>query len=107
VLEELQTSWEKKRDSRKYALYKDALTDGLEKVGKYYSRLNEKPSFVLALSKYSNSVSGPILTLRGKYSIRITNSLILNMHGVGQKNKQPRSPQEIPMRRTGKMRPGR
>lgn len=32
-------------------LYKEALTNGLEKLRKYYSRLDEKPSFVLALSK--------------------------------------------------------
>ncbi|KAF8958255.1 hypothetical protein BDZ97DRAFT_1668780, partial [Flammula alnicola] len=49
ALEELQSTWEKKRDDPKYALYKDALTDGLEKLRKYYSRLDEKPSFVLAL----------------------------------------------------------
>ena len=32
-------------------LYKEALTDSLEKLGKYYSRLDKKPSFVLALGK--------------------------------------------------------
>lgn len=51
MLEQLQLAWEKKRDSPKYALYKDVLSDGLEKVGKYYSHLNEKPSFVLVLGK--------------------------------------------------------
>ena len=50
-------AWEKKRDNRKYALYKDALADGLEKVGKYYSHLDEKPSFVLALCKASIPLS--------------------------------------------------
>ena len=45
-------AWETKRDSPKYVLYKDALADGLKKVGKYYSRLDEKPSFILALGKY-------------------------------------------------------
>jgi len=49
-------AWEKKRDSPKYALYKDALVDGLAKVGKYYSRLDEKPSFVLALGKTSKQI---------------------------------------------------
>ena len=47
-------AWEKKHDSWKYTLYKDALTNDLEKVGKYYSCLDEKPSFVLALSKLLN-----------------------------------------------------
>ena len=49
ALEELQTEWEKKRGALQYALYKDALNDGLEKLKKYYSRLDQKPSFVLAL----------------------------------------------------------
>jgi hypothetical protein len=52
ALEELQTAWEKKRDNPKYALYKDALSKGLDKIGKYYSLLDDKPSFVLALSRY-------------------------------------------------------
>ena len=52
ALEELQSAWEKKRADPKYALYKDALDDGLDKLGKYYSRLDEKPSFVLALGQY-------------------------------------------------------
>jgi hypothetical protein len=51
ALEELQMAWETKRDSVKYSLYKDALNDGLTKIGKYYSRLDQKPVFVLALGK--------------------------------------------------------
>ena len=51
ALEELQTAWEKKHANARYALYKSALKDGLEKLRKYYSRLDEKPSFVLALGK--------------------------------------------------------
>jgi len=53
ALEELQTAWEKKRRLPRFELYEDALTDGLEKLKKYYSRLDEKPSFVLALGKLS------------------------------------------------------
>lgn len=52
ALEELQSTWEKKQDDPRYELYKDALTDGLEKLGKYYSQLNKKPCFILALSMY-------------------------------------------------------
>ena len=52
ALEELQSAWEKKRDSPAFDLYEDALTDGLEKLKKYYLRLDEKPSFVLALGKF-------------------------------------------------------
>jgi hypothetical protein len=51
ALEELQTAWEKKRDSQRYSLYKEALTKGLDKLEKYYSRLDEKPSFILGLGK--------------------------------------------------------
>jgi hypothetical protein len=57
ALEELQSAWEKKRDSPAFELYKDALTEGLEKLNKYYSRLDEKPSFVLALGKLSKRFS--------------------------------------------------
>ena len=53
ALEDLQSKWEKKRDSLRFDLYKEALTDGLEKLKKYYFRLDEKPSFVLALGKFS------------------------------------------------------
>ena len=49
ALEELQTAWEKKRDDPKYAMYKNALNDGLKKLNKYYTRLDQSPVFVLAL----------------------------------------------------------
>ncbi|KAH9024998.1 hypothetical protein EDB83DRAFT_2230815 [Lactarius deliciosus] len=49
AIEELQTAWEVKRDNPQYAIYKDAINDGLTKLNKYYSRFNEKPSYVLAL----------------------------------------------------------
>ena len=53
ALEDLQLKWEKKRRLPRFDLYKDALTDGLEKLKKYYFRLDDKPSFVLALGKFS------------------------------------------------------
>ena len=56
ALEELQTAWETKRDNPKYVLYKNALVDGLGKIGKYYSHLDEKPSTVLALGKSSETI---------------------------------------------------
>jgi hypothetical protein len=49
AIEELQTAWEAKRDDPQYALYKDAINDGLSKLNKYYSRFDEKPSYILAL----------------------------------------------------------
>ena len=52
ALEELQTEWEKKRDSARFALYKNTIKDGLGKLQKYYSRMDSKPSFVLALGLF-------------------------------------------------------
>jgi hypothetical protein len=49
AIEELQTAWEAKHDNPQYAIYKDAINDGLTKLNKYYSRFDEKPSYVLAL----------------------------------------------------------
>lgn len=57
ALEDLQSAWEKKHDSPKYALYRDALTDSLEKLQKYYTHLDKKPSFVLVLAKLFCSIT--------------------------------------------------
>lgn len=54
AIEELQTAWEAKRDSPRYAVYRPAITDGLNKLNKYYSRFDEKPGFILALGKLSD-----------------------------------------------------
>ena len=51
----------KKCDSPKYTLYKDALVDGLAKVGKYYSHLDKKPGFVLTPGKASKQIMREIL----------------------------------------------
>lgn len=63
ALEELQSTWEKKCDNPKYAIYEDALTAGLDKLKKYYSCLDKKPGFVLALGKRFNLI-GQIYTNR-------------------------------------------
>ena len=47
--EELQTGWETKCDSPRYMLYKNAIDRGLSKIGKYYSKFDEKPAYILAL----------------------------------------------------------
>jgi hypothetical protein len=52
VLEELQTSWEDKQKSERFALYKDAINAGLSKLQKYYSRIDMKPVFILALGTF-------------------------------------------------------
>jgi hypothetical protein len=51
VIEDLQTAWEAKRDNDKYSVYHDVINDGLEKLQKYYSRFDQKPSYILALGK--------------------------------------------------------
>jgi hypothetical protein len=51
VIEDLQTAWEAKRDNEKYSMYQNAIDDGLEKLKKYYSRFDQKPSYILALGK--------------------------------------------------------
>ena len=56
ALKELQTVWETKHDNPKYVPYKNTLTDSLEKIGKYYSCLHEKPSTVLALGNSWESI---------------------------------------------------
>ena len=52
IIEELQTTCEAKRDSDKFALYKDAIDDGLSKLQKYYSRMDSKPAIILALGLF-------------------------------------------------------
>lgn len=49
AIEELQTAWEAKRDDPQFAIYRNAIVDGLAKLNKYYSRFDEKPSYILAL----------------------------------------------------------
>ena len=53
AIEQLQTAWEAKRDDERFAIYQDAITDGLEKIRKYYSCFDKKPSYVLALGRLS------------------------------------------------------
>jgi hypothetical protein len=52
ILEELQTAWEAKRDSDQFALYEAAINDGLRKLQKYYSRMDSKPAYILALGLF-------------------------------------------------------
>ena len=53
AIEELQTAWETKCKKRSFALYHDALNDGLNKVKKYYTRFDEKPAYIIALGMCS------------------------------------------------------
>ena len=54
VIENLQTAWEAKLDDDRYILYRDAIQDGLDKLKKYYSRFDQKPTFILALGKHNH-----------------------------------------------------
>ena len=53
ALEELQMMWENKRNHDRYEcqVYQDTIQDGLDKICKYYTRLDDKPVYVLTLSK--------------------------------------------------------
>jgi hypothetical protein len=51
AIEQLQTAWEHKRDSPQFAPYYQAITDGLAKLQKYYSRFDQKPAYILALGE--------------------------------------------------------
>ena len=52
ALEELQTTWEDKWNLEHFLLYKDAINTGLAKLEKYYSWIDTKPVFILALGMY-------------------------------------------------------
>jgi hypothetical protein len=49
ALKKLQTRWEKKRDSQHFVLYSEAIDAALDKIKKYYNRLDRKPCYILAL----------------------------------------------------------
>ncbi|KAG1724576.1 uncharacterized protein EDB91DRAFT_1062760 [Suillus paluster] len=49
AIEELQTAWEAKLTASQYILYKDCDSKGLDKLGKYYQKFDDKPVYVLAL----------------------------------------------------------
>jgi len=52
ALEELLTTWEDKQNLDRFALYKDAIDTGLSKLRKYYSQIDTKPVFILALGMF-------------------------------------------------------
>ena len=57
AMEELQTAWEAKQESFEYALYKNAIDDGLGKLRKSYSRIDKKPVYILSLSMFCNGLN--------------------------------------------------
>ncbi len=61
AIEALQTTWEAKHEDPHFVIYYDAINKGLAKLQKYYSRFDEKPSYVLALGKLPLNLSPPSL----------------------------------------------
>ena len=57
LIEELQTVWEEKRITPRFARYHDAINDGLAKLNKYYSKFDEKPAYIIALGNVPLSLS--------------------------------------------------
>lgn len=104
ALKELQSVWDKKHKTLQYALYKDALSDGIKKLHKYYSQLDKKPSFVLALSEITSLVFRSKLMNTFQCSILTISSPTLNWHGVVQKSRLLKLQQGCSMKRTGKTR---
>lgn len=56
AIEELQTAWEARHDDSHFVEYRDAITDRLQKLHKYYSRFDKKPSYLLALGKFDTDL---------------------------------------------------
>jgi hypothetical protein len=59
AIEELQTTWEAKRDNTRFLTYRTAINNRLAKLNKYYSRFDEKPVFILALGMSLFTLLGP------------------------------------------------
>src|SRR6266404_2404001 len=56
ALEKLQTAWESKKADPKYRRYRAAIKNGLAKIGKYYTKLDEKPVYILALGTFISHI---------------------------------------------------
>ena len=56
AFEELQTAWELKQVSSRFAPYKTAIDSGLQKIGKYYSKFDEKPVYIISLGTSCDSL---------------------------------------------------
>jgi hypothetical protein len=52
ALEDLQSAWEAKLNNPCFEIYHEAIRDGLTKLMKYYCKFDEKPAYILALSKF-------------------------------------------------------
>ncbi|KAM6496376.1 hypothetical protein JOM56_009082, partial [Amanita muscaria] len=50
AIEELMTAWENKAINPHFAIYADAILDGIAKLFKYYNKFDAKPSIVINLT---------------------------------------------------------
>ena len=56
ALERLVNKWEKKAQDPKYALFHDALKTGINKLNKYYKKLDKSDAYILSLCTSSEPV---------------------------------------------------
>jgi hypothetical protein len=68
AIKQLQSAWEVKGNDAKYALYCDAIKDGLAKLKKYYTWFDEKPSYVLTLGMAAQHICNAFALLIRLYS---------------------------------------
>lgn len=52
IVESYVSIWEQKRNMLKYVLYKAAIEKALNKVSKYYRKMDNKPVYVLTLGVF-------------------------------------------------------
>lgn len=104
ALEDLQSAWESKLKDRRYEIYHDAIRDGLAKLMKYYCRFDEKPAYILALSKFYIILFGSILISRCSLQsyIHTSSYITSNSHGGERRNKLRKSQPETNTPRTGR-----
>ncbi|KAG5649809.1 hypothetical protein H0H81_001913 [Sphagnurus paluster] len=60
AIEELQTSWEKKVQDSRFAAYLGALEKGLDKLCKYYSRFDMKPSIIISIKEQAKELAAGV-----------------------------------------------
>jgi hypothetical protein len=61
AIEALQTAWEAKCNDPHFAIYYNVISKGLTKLQKYYSKFDEKPSYVLALGTLPSNLLPSVL----------------------------------------------
>ncbi len=87
AMESLSSRWEKKAEDPKYELFHDALRKGLDRLLKYYLRLDDAYAYILALCTYMLSVIPPKPLLTPSQSSTLTSdSSTSRRSGAARKN---------------------